>query len=116
VKEKPDAPTLSRYLVLTIFSITLVLWSTGTVSACSCGNRSTVLAAFDAADEVVIVRGVSIEKAEDAEQKRYAHGVRSATMIVERVFKGKLKVRDEIVFGQGGGAALALSVRFATST
>ena len=25
-------------------------------------------------------------------------------MVVERVFKGKLKIRDEIVFGQGGGA------------
>ena len=97
-------PHSFRYLVLTVFSLTLILWSNGTASACSCGNRPNVLEEFDAADEVVIVRGLSIEKVTDAEKERYRGGVCSVTMIVEKVFKGKLKVRDEIVFGQGGGA------------
>jgi hypothetical protein len=75
-----------------------------TVSACSCGPRPTVLDAFETVDEVVIVRVLSVEKAEDTEKERYVDGVRSATMIVEKVFKGNLKIRDEIIFGQGSGA------------
>jgi hypothetical protein len=63
-----------------------------------------VLEALDDADEVVIVRVLSVEKVADTESERYVHGVRSATMIVDKVFKGNLKVRDEIVFGQGSGA------------
>ena len=78
--------------------------STQTAKACSCGPRPTVLDAFEGAEEVVIVRALSVEKAQDTEQRSYVDGVRSATLIVEKVFKGKLQVRDEIVFGQGGGA------------
>jgi hypothetical protein len=63
-----------------------------------------VLAAFEESDEVVILRAISVEKGEDSEDQQYVDGVKSITMIVEKVFKGKLKVRDEIVFGQGGGA------------
>jgi hypothetical protein len=53
---------------------------------------------------VIIVRVVSVEKVEDTEERHYVDGVRSATLRVERVFKGTVKVRDELVFGQGGGA------------
>jgi len=53
---------------------------------------------------VIIVRAISVEKAEDTNERHYVDGVRSATMVVERVFKGSVKVRDELVFGQGGGA------------
>jgi hypothetical protein len=75
-----------------------------TASACSCGPRPTVLEAFETVDEVVIVRVLSVDKAEDTAEQHYVDGVRSATMIVEKVFKGNLKIRDEIVFGQGSGA------------
>ena len=72
------------------------------VNACSCGARPTVLDAFDRSDEVVIARAVSVEKVSD--EHYYVDGVRSTTVVIEKVFKGNLKVRDEIVFGQGGGA------------
>jgi hypothetical protein len=62
-----------------------------------------VLDSFDHSEEIVIVRVLSVEKVEETEE-RYVDGVRSATVVVDKVFKGKLKVRDEIVFGQGGGA------------
>jgi hypothetical protein len=91
-----------RYLLF--FSVALLLAATNTVNACSCGPRPSVLDSFDSSDEVVIVRAISIEKAEDTEKQHYVDGVQSTTMVVEKVFKGKLKVRDEIVFGQGGGA------------
>jgi len=63
-----------------------------------------VLDSFDGSDVVIIVRAISVEKAEDTDERHYVDGVRSATMVVERVFKGNLKVDDELVFGQGGGA------------
>jgi len=66
-----------------------------------------VLEAFEQSDEVVILRATSVEKVEkvkDTETEFLVDGIRSATLVVEKVFKGKLKARDEIVFGQGGGA------------
>jgi hypothetical protein len=65
-----------------------------------------VLKSFDESDEVVILRAISVEKVENKENddENYVDGVKTTTMVVEKVFKGKLKVRDEIVFGQGGGA------------
>jgi hypothetical protein len=64
-----------------------------------------VLDSFDKSDVVIIARAISVEKVpEFSEDRRYVDGVRTTTMVVERVFKGNLKVRDEIVFRQGGGA------------
>jgi len=40
----------------------------------------------------------------DTKKQFYVDGVRSTKMIVEKVFKGKLEVGEEITFGQGGGA------------
>ena len=93
-----------RLLSCLIFTSVLLLGVAETVSACSCGPRPTVLEAFDESDEVVILRITSVEKVVDAEKDNYVDGVRTSTAVVERVFKGKLKVREEIVFGQGGGA------------
>ncbi|MDQ4120803.1 MAG: carboxypeptidase regulatory-like domain-containing protein [Acidobacteriota bacterium] len=76
--------------------------------ACSCRERPTVLESFEESDEVVVLKALSIEKIkedEDEEVKyRYADGIKSTQMVVEKVYKGKLKVGDEITFGQGNGA------------
>jgi hypothetical protein len=94
----------SQYLLLSILSCVFLFSAPQTATACSCGPRPTVLDSFEKSDEVVIVKVLSVEKAEDPEEKHYVDGVKTATLIVEKVFKGNLKVRDEIVFGQGGGA------------
>lgn len=97
----------SRYCKYFLFSFLFVyafLGTSQTTRACSCGPRPTVLDSYDRSDVVIIVRAISVEKAEDTNERHYVDGVRSATMVVERVFKGNLKVRDELVFGQGGGA------------
>ncbi len=97
-------PRCSQHLLLSILSCAFLLSAPQTATACSCGARPSVLEAFDLSDEVVIVKVLSVEKVEDKDKENYVDGVRSATLIVEKVFKGRLKVRDEIVFGQGGGA------------
>lgn len=93
-----------QYVLLSILCCAFLLSAPQTATACSCGPRPTVLDAFEKSDEVVIVRVLSVEKAEDTDEQHYVDGVKTATLIVEKVFKGKLKVRDEIIFGQGGGA------------
>lgn len=81
------------------------VFNTPGVSACSCGPTPTVLDSFDKSDVVIIARIISVEKApENSDGIPYVDGVRSATMVVEKVFKGNVKVRDELVFAQGGGS------------
>lgn len=70
------------------------------ISACSCLRSPTVLDAYEGADFVVITEAVSIEKS----QERY-NGFSSIRMVVEKVFKGSLKVGDELTFAQGVGGA-----------
>ncbi|HKP36926.1 MAG TPA: SpaA isopeptide-forming pilin-related protein [Pyrinomonadaceae bacterium] len=90
-----------RFLLpLTIF----LFASSNVANACSCGRRPTVLDSYDGSDVVVITRLLSVEKVANTEERHYVDGVRSATMVVEKVFKGNLKISDQIVFGQGGGA------------
>ena len=93
----------TRFLLLSLVFLTLA-GAAKTAQACSCGPRPTVLDSYDGSDVVIITRLLSVEKAEDTEERHYVDGVRSATMVVEKVFKGNIKVNDQIVFGQGGGA------------
>ncbi len=99
-----------RCLLLSIFSLVLLAGASQTASACSCGTRPTVLDAFEKADEVIIARPISVEKVRESEKATHeneqpnVYGAGSATLIVEKIFKGTLKVRDEIVFGPGNGA------------
>jgi hypothetical protein len=102
----------SRSFYFCLLFVIVFITAGRTAFACSCGPQPTVLDEYDSADVVIIARVVSYQKGKtinelkdsDENQRYYVDGVRSTTMIVEKVFKGKLKVRDEIVFGQGGGA------------
>ena len=103
---------LKQYASLPFFLLIFLL-SLRTAEACSCGAAPTVLNAFDHSDVVVIVSAVSVEKAPPektapagriAVGEQYVHGVMSTSMRVEQVFKGTLKVGDEMIFVQGGGA------------
>ena len=96
-------------LLLPIFA--LFFLAPRVAHGCSCGPTPTVLTAFERADVVVITRAVSVEKTDKAappgrmsDGSNYVDGVRTTTMRVERVYKGHVKVGDELTFGQGGGA------------
>lgn len=80
--------TFFKYVLLSALSFAFLL-SAQTANACSCGARPTVLESFDESDEVVIVRALSVEKVENTEEQHYVNGVRSTTMVVEKVFQGK---------------------------
>jgi hypothetical protein len=86
------------------------------VFACSCAAKPTALEYFEDSDLVVIVKAVSVEMSEEAkgvdleaEIKKAGYDntyryVKATKMKVERVYKGNVKVGDELLFGQGGGA------------
>lgn len=74
--------------------------STQITIACGCFPYSTVLEDFEEADLVVIARLVSLEKATKP-TARYGGDIKSATMLVEKVFKGGVKVNEVLAFGQG---------------
>ena len=93
-----------RQLILLLPATAFLLIAAHSVHACSCGKRPTLLEAFEYADEVGVVRVVSIEKVENTPDQHYVDGVRSTTMVVEKVFKGNLKVSEQVVFAQGNGA------------
>ena len=103
---------LKQYSILPLFLLIFLL-SSRTAEACSCGLRPTVLDSFNASDVVVVVSPVYVEKAEPektaapgrmSDGENFVDGVMSTTVRVEQVFKGTLKVGDEMIFSQGGGA------------
>lgn len=103
--------TRGKHLGLFLPALALLLLFPGFAYGCSCGPSPTVLDAFESAEMVVVLRAVSVEKSVKAapegrmgDDEYYVDGVKSTTMRVERVYKGKLKVGDELVFAQGGGA------------
>jgi hypothetical protein len=69
----------------------------GIAFACSCAPLPTVLDAYDRSDVVMIVRVLSVERVNEEE-------TRSTKFTVEKVYKGKVRAGDELVFAQGDGA------------
>jgi hypothetical protein len=94
-----------------MFTFAAMLFCARAAHACSCGPTPTVLESYEGSDVVVITRVASVEKTENAAPKgrisdgtNYVDGVKSTRMFVEKVYKGNLKVGDELSFAQGGGA------------
>lgn len=85
---------------LLFFGLIGLLPGVHVAKACTCSETGTVLDAYEGASEVVIARAVSVERAEHGEGYL---GIISTKMIVEKVFKGDLKVGDEMTFGQSQG-------------
>ena len=92
------------------FTIAFFFWAIVTLAAdatlaCSCLPKGTVLESFEESEVVIIARIISVQKSDPADKQHYfVDGVRSTTFIIEKVYKGNVRVRDELVFAQGNGA------------
>ena len=75
------------FLVVSFLSLRFV-----TAIACVLLPLPTVLDAYEEADVVIIARVVSIEKTKEPDPVHL--NIRSATMVVQKVFKGNVKVQD----------------------
>ena len=95
-----------KYLLRVFCVVALLTLPVKMVMACSCGPEPSVLDEFEESEVVIIGRVLSVEKVEPKgeDDQHYVDNVRSATLRVEKVYKGNVRVRDELVFAQGGGA------------
>ena len=85
---------------LRFFCISLLLILPAKIAgACTCGPTPTVLEAYEAANEVLIVRVLSLETVEQTSGVRPYIDARPAIVRVERVYKGQSRVNDQLVFG-----------------
>jgi hypothetical protein len=71
--------------------------------ACTCFGPPDVEAGLDAAKNVAIFKVRSVEKYAEGEKGYGYGGYKQAKLTVEKVFKGNLKVGQELTFKQGGG-------------
>jgi hypothetical protein len=74
--------------------------------SCSCARRATVLQLFESSDLVVIARFVSVEKVDkfNPNRIRAAYDGKSAKAVVEKTYKGKAEIGNELIFDQEGGS------------
>ena len=95
---------LKRLLILSMVIVSSMLLVASEVLACSCAAKPTVLDSFEESELVVATRLASIEKTREKEEEFEVGHIRSATMIVTKVFKGNVKPGQALKFAQGGGA------------
>ena len=90
---------MNRLLLRTILLSTVFLLSVRIGTACGCYPYSAVLDNYEQADLVVVVRFLSVTKT--TQPKWPGTDIATATMIVERVYKGDVKSGDKLLFAQG---------------
>lgn len=90
---------LKKYLPI-FFSIFIIYFvSNISVLACSCSEKPTVLSQFEYSKDVFIAKIVAVEK--DKNAKPNLEGIAGAKAIVQKVYKGNLKVGEDLFFEQG---------------
>jgi hypothetical protein len=92
---------------LSFLTFTVIfLWfvSVQTAQACSCAVNDTVDKDFVQTPNIAIFKVQSVEKLADGEKGYGYGGIKRSKLTVEKVFKGNLKVGQELIFAQGGGA------------
>jgi hypothetical protein len=90
-----------RILVLFFFLVSFLGLRFAAATACVLLPLPTVLDEYERANVVITARLVSIEKTKEPDSIH--DDIRSATMVVQKVFKGKVKVQDALSFAPGNG-------------
>ena len=91
------------------FALTLcILFSSNIAKACLCSPPSNALWAFDESENVGIFQFQTVEKYAEGEKGYGYNGYKQATLKVQKVFKGKIKVGDTFAFRQGGNGDCVL--------
>ncbi len=85
--------------------IVLAAFGASQALACSCVRSGTVDQEYAKSTNVVILKLLSLQKTESPPPQLINYGgIKQSTLTVEKVFKGTLKVGQELIFAQGGGA------------
>lgn len=88
-----------RTVIRLTFALVLFVIAPRVVNACGCYSNATVLDDYENADLVIIARVKSFTKTTTPSQS--GSYVNNVSMIVDKVFKGDVKIGDELTFAQG---------------
>jgi len=91
-----------KQISIVLFIAFAVLFSANIAKACSCISSSLDSAIEDSAN-IVILKLQAVEKYQEGEKGYGYGGIKQSKLTVEKVFKGNLKVGQELIFTQGGG-------------
>jgi hypothetical protein len=83
----------------TLLLLILFLMVPRVVNACGCYNTNTVLDDYEESDLVIAARLKAVIKG--TTPNRFNRDISHVTMIVEKVFKGSVKIGEELTFGSG---------------
>ncbi|HEX5964421.1 MAG TPA: carboxypeptidase-like regulatory domain-containing protein [Pyrinomonadaceae bacterium] len=87
-----------------VLAAAAIVLQTSIAFACTCAPKRPVLDEYEWSSVVMIARIASVEKAAKADKTEHDYGVRSSRLVVEKVYKGDVRVGEELVFAQGSGA------------
>lgn len=93
---------IRKLLIFCSFLLAIVIFA-DVANACSCIRSGTVDIEFAKSPTVVVLKLQSVEKWAEGEKGYGYDGVKQSMLSVEKVFKGKLKVGENLTFRQGGG-------------
>ena len=94
-----------RHLLLKIaLAVVAVLLHASISFACSCLPALSVLEDYEQSQVVMIVRVVSVQRVGEKPRRSSDDGVQSSKLVVEKVYKGNVRVGEELTFAQGNGA------------
>ena len=80
----------------------VLIFSFDVALACTCGPKRPVLAAYQKSDAVLIARLTAVKMAEKGKTVEYAdQAAPLSTFVVEKVYKGNVKVLDELTVAIG---------------
>ncbi len=97
-----------------VLAAAAIALQTSIAFACTCAPKRPVLDEYEWAQVVMIARIASVEKAAKADKTDHDYGVRSSRLVVEKVYKGDVRVGEELVFAQGNG--MNCQMRFSEET
>jgi hypothetical protein len=92
-----------KYILSVLILMVVCFFSVNIIKACSCIPPS-LEGAIEDSSNIVILKLQSVEKYREDEIGYGIDGIKQSRLTVEKVFKGNLKVGQELIFSQGGGA------------
>ena len=90
---------LQKLWVLSVCFFAVIIF-TDIANACSCSNP-LLKTAIEKSPNIVLLKLQAVEKYQNGESRNGE--IKQSKLTVEKVFKGKLKVGDTLIFGQGSG-------------
>ena len=99
---KEESCMFHKFLLAGMILIFWMSFGLERVFASTCRPTTSVQESYDSANVVIIAKAVSLDKGFENETSQTSE-TKTIKMVIEKVYKGRLKAGQEIVFNSGGG-------------